>query len=101
MVEFVFMESVGRNGTRTGGKTTNGQTKGKERQHRIYALIAAGNSMRKREVQRCQSPPLSYDCMFSLVPFILLHKLLILAVPRADSSNCHERHGVCRHHTYL
>ena len=28
---------VGRNGTRTGGKTTNGQTNGKERQSRIHA----------------------------------------------------------------
>ena len=57
------------NGTRTGGKTTNGQKNGKERQHIIYALIASGISMRKREVQRCQSQLVSSDCTFSLVPF--------------------------------
>ena len=85
----------------TGGETTNGQPNGIERQHRIHALIAAGNSMRKREVQRCQCQPVSSDCMFRLVPFVFLQKLQILAVSRPDSSNCHERNGRCGHHTFL
>ena len=49
--------------------------------------------MRKREVQRCQCHPVSSDCMFSFVPFVLLQKLLNLAASRPDSSNCHERDG--------
>ena len=49
--------------------------------------------MRKREIPRCQCQPVSSDCMFSFVPFVLLQKLLNLAASRPDSSNCHERDG--------
>ena len=45
---------VGTNGTRTGGKTTNGQTNGEIRQHGTHVTIVAGNSMRRRQAQRCQ-----------------------------------------------
>ena len=48
---------VGPHGTRTGGKTTNGQTSGEKRQRRTHLLIAAGNSMRRRQAQRCHHQP--------------------------------------------
>ena len=52
--------------------------------------------MCKREVQRCQSQPVSSDCMFGLVP-VFFCSMLILAVSRQESSNCHERDGETPH----
>ena len=48
---------VGTHGTRTGGKTTNGQTNGEKRQRRTRVLTAAGTSMRGRQAQRCHHQP--------------------------------------------
>ena len=50
---------VGRNGTSTGGKTAYGQTNGEVRQHRLHVQIAAGNSIRRRQVQRCHNQRVS------------------------------------------
>ena len=93
--------TAGRNGTRTGGKTTNGQTNGQEGRRRMYALIAAGNSMRKRQVQRCRRQLLKPAGFFSLVPFFLLQNLLNLAVSEPACSNKRECDGVCGYRTNL
>ena len=69
----------------------------------------------KREVQHCQSQPVSSDSMFGLVPVFLqmiscvqllqqnffVVVVFFLAVSRPDSGNCHERDAECGHHTYL
>ena len=63
---------VGTNGTRTGGKTTNGQTNGEIRQHGTHVPIVAGNRMRRRQAQLCQLVSLT------AVLLLFLQKLLNL-----------------------
>ena len=53
-----------------------------------------------REVQHCQSQPVSADSMFCLATAVFFYSCF-LAVSTSDSSNCHERDGWCRHHTCL
>ena len=79
---------VGRRGTRTDGKTINCHINGKAPQSRIHAL----------EVQRCQWQLKSF-VLYQF--FFFLQWLLILAVSRPDSSNCHERDAVYIYHNYL
>ena len=57
--------------------------------------MAAGDSSRKREVQRCQSQLVSSDSMISLVP-VVFFTVVFLSISRPDSGKCHERDGRSR-----
>ena len=88
---------VGRNGTRTGGKTTNGQNNGEVRRHRTHVQVAAGNSMRKRQVQHCHHQPVS----LTAVLFHFLRSCWIWQFRTQPVATAVRATEGCRHHTNL
>ena len=93
----------GRNGTRTGGRTTNGQNNGEVRQHRTRALVAAGHTMRRQEGQRCRNQHVNSDRMSCLVPIFPTEVVesCSFALSLSTTERCRHTYLYARRHTFF